>query len=101
MAKEHLLEKYAELVVRVGANVREGQDVAIFAYVEQAPFVRALAAASYEAGARYVTAQYGDQDVKREQSIHAAADVPQWSPPRELEPPDDFGRVGGPGITIT
>ena len=100
MAKEHLLEKYAELVVRVGANVREGQDVAIFAYVEQAPFVRALAAASYEAGARYVTAQYGDQYVKREQIIHAADDVLEWSPPWELERLEYFARVGGAGITI-
>ena len=56
MADENLLQKYAELVVRVGANVQEGQDVVIFALVEQAPFVRELATAAYEAGARYVSA---------------------------------------------
>jgi aminopeptidase len=100
MADEHLLEKYADLVVRVGANVREGQDVAIFAYVEQAPFVRALAAASYRAGARYVTAQYADQFVKRELIVHAADDVLEWSPPWELERLEYFARAGGATISI-
>jgi aminopeptidase len=100
MPDDQLLEKYAELVVRVGANVHEGQDVAIFAYVEQAPFVRALAAASYKAGARYVTPQYADQYVKREQIIHAADDVLEWSPPWELERLEYFARVGGATISV-
>jgi aminopeptidase len=100
VADENLLERYAELVVRVGANVHEGQDVAIFAYVEHAPFVRALAAASYEAGARYVTALYADQYVRRELIIHAADDVLEWSPPWELERLEHFARVGGATISI-
>ena len=101
MAEENLLEKYAELVVRVGANVKEGQDVAIFAYVEQAPFVRALAAAAYEAGARYVAPQYADQYVKRELIIHGSDDVLEWTPPWELERLEHFARVGGATIAIS
>ena len=66
MPDESLLQRYAELVVRVGVNVKDGQDVAINGYVEHAPFVRALAAAAYEAGARYVWADYADQFVRRE-----------------------------------
>jgi aminopeptidase len=101
MADEYLLKKYAELVVRVGANVKEGQDVAIFAYVEQAPFVRALAAAAYEAGARYVAPQYADQYVKRELIIHGSDDVLEWTPPWELERLEHFARVGGATISIS
>jgi aminopeptidase len=101
MADENLLKKYAELVVRVGANVKEGQDVAIFAYVEQAPFVRALAAAAYEAGARYVAPQYADQYVKRELIIHGSDDVLEWTPPWELERLEHFARVGGATISIS
>jgi len=97
---ENLLKRYADLVVRVGANVREGQDVAVFAYVEQAPFVRALAAAAYEVGARYVTAQYADQYVKRETIIHVSDDVLEWSPPWELERLEYFARVGGATISV-
>src|SRR6476659_9785094 len=70
MADENLLKRYAELVVRVGANVQEGQDVGISTHVEQAPFARALATAAYEAGAHYVNAQYHDQFIKRELIIH-------------------------------
>jgi aminopeptidase len=101
MAEEHVLQRYAELVVRVGANVQEGQDVLISGYVEQAPFVRALAAAAYEAGARYVTAHYGDQYVKRELIVHGADDVLEWSPPWELERLEHFARVGGAEINVT
>jgi aminopeptidase len=100
VADENLLKRYAELVVRVGANVAEGQDVAIYAYVEHAPFARALAAAAYEAGARYVTAQYADQYVKRELIVHGTDDVLEWSPPWELERLEHFARVGGATISI-
>jgi aminopeptidase len=100
MADENLLKRYADLVVRVGANVGEGQDVAIFGYVEHAPFVRALAAAAYEAGARYVAALYGDQHVKRELIIHGSDDVLEWSPPWDLERLEHFARVGGATISI-
>jgi aminopeptidase len=100
MPEENLLQKYAELVVRVGANVQGGQDVAIFGYVEHAPFARALAAAAYEAGARYVAALYADQYVKRELIIHGSEDALEWSPPWEFERLEYFSRVGGAAISI-
>jgi hypothetical protein len=78
---ENLLQRYADLVVRVGANVGEGQDVIIRGYVEHAPFVRALTRAAYEAGARYVAAAYTDQYVKRELIVHGSDEVLEWSPP--------------------
>jgi aminopeptidase len=59
------LERYAELAVRVGANVEEGQTVFIGALVEHAPFARALTRAAYAAGARYVDVRYADQHVRR------------------------------------
>jgi aminopeptidase len=101
MAGENPLEKYAELVVRVGANVQAGQDVMISGQVEHAPFVRALAAASYRAGARYVTTQYGDQYVKRELILHGADDVLGWSPPWEIERFEYLSRVQGAEIAVT
>ena len=101
MADENLLQKYAELVVRVGANVQEGQDVVIFALVEQAPFARELATAAYEAGARYVSAAYGDQYVKRELILHGSDETLEWSPPWDLERLNHLARVGGSMINIT
>jgi len=59
------LERYAELAVRVGANVEEGQTVFINAQIEHAPLARALTRAAYSAGARYVDVTYRDQHVRK------------------------------------
>jgi aminopeptidase len=62
---EERLERYAELTVRVGANVQPGQEVFIQAIVEHTPLVRALARQAYKAGASYVNVLYRDQHVRR------------------------------------
>ncbi|HEY6962950.1 MAG TPA: aminopeptidase [Gaiellaceae bacterium] len=59
------LERYAELTVRVGANVQEGQTVFLNALIEHAPLARALTRAAYNAGARYVDVRYRDDHVRR------------------------------------
>jgi aminopeptidase len=46
------LKRYADLIVRVGANVAPGQDVQINSIVDNAPLVRAVARSAYEEGAR-------------------------------------------------
>jgi aminopeptidase len=69
------LRRYAELAVRVGANVSPGQLVEVFALVEHAPLVREVARAAYEAGARYVDALYTDQHVRRALIEHGPEDA--------------------------
>jgi aminopeptidase len=59
------LERYAELTVRVGANVQEGQNVFVVSQIEHAPLARALTRAAYAAGARYVDVTYRDQHVRK------------------------------------
>src|SRR5215475_331585 len=59
------LEAYAELAVRVGANVQKGQTVFLFTQVEHATLARALTRAAYAAGARYVDVHYRDFHVRR------------------------------------
>ena len=59
------LERYAELAVRVGANVEEGQLVIVAGLVEHGELIRAVTRAAYEAGARYVDAVYRDQHVRK------------------------------------
>jgi aminopeptidase len=66
------LSSYAELIVRVGANVQPGQLVFVLGLVEHAPLVRAIAEASYDAGARYVDVRYVDQHVRKSFLKHAA-----------------------------
>ncbi len=59
------LERYAELAVRVGANVQPGQEVFLHGLVEHADLVRALTRQAYRAGAAYVNVLYGDDHVRR------------------------------------
>ena len=57
------LERYAELVVRVGANVQPGQEVFLLPKVEHHELARALARQAYKAGASYVHVRYQDAHV--------------------------------------
>jgi aminopeptidase len=79
---EERLRRYADLAVRVGANVQEGQDVAVEAYVEHAPLARAIVRAAYEAGARFVEVFYNDQHVNLARLELAPEEslgfVPEW-----------------------
>jgi aminopeptidase len=81
MATDELIERYAELAVRVGANVQPGQLVEVLGRVEHAPVVRAVTRAAYAAGARYVDVFYTDQHVRRAMIENAAEDVLSWTPP--------------------
>ena len=71
--KEHqeLLKKYAEAVVRVGLNLREGQRLIITnATARGVPpagraFVHEVTKAAYAAGARYVEVIWGDEEMLR------------------------------------
>jgi aminopeptidase len=57
------LDRYAQLLVDVGVNLTEGQELFVDAYVEHAPLVRAVARAGYAAGARRVDVAYTDKFV--------------------------------------
>jgi aminopeptidase len=58
------LERYAELAVRVGANVQPGQQVFVVPHVAHAELGRALVRQAYEAGASYVNVQYQDDHIR-------------------------------------
>jgi aminopeptidase len=59
------LEHYAELAVRVGANVQPGQEVFLLANVEHLDLARALTRQAYRAGAAYVHVLYNDMHARR------------------------------------
>jgi aminopeptidase len=64
-AADERLERYAELAIRVGANVQEGQEVFILSTVDHVPLARALTRQAYKAGASYVNVRYDDQHIRR------------------------------------
>jgi len=79
---ELMLNKYAELVVRVGVNVQVGQVLIVHAPIETAELTRLIVAKAYEAGAKYVIVEWDDDAVTRAR-FEKAADhsfdyYPQW-----------------------
>jgi aminopeptidase len=80
-----LLEKYARLVVRVGANVQPGQEVVVNALPEQADAARALADEAYRVGATRVTIHYRDPHLQRAAVLHAPEEMLGTSPAHELD----------------
>jgi aminopeptidase len=95
------LKRYADLAVRVGANVQPGQLVEVIGRVEHAPVVRAVTAAAYEAGARYVDVYYSDQHIRRALIEFAAEDVLSWTPPWLLERAKQIGDENAAVIALT
>jgi aminopeptidase len=78
------LAAYADLIVRVGANVQEGQDVVVYAWVEHAELARAVSRAAWQAGARYVESYWMDDHTRHALAEFAADDAISWTPPHLL-----------------
>jgi len=91
MAVDMRLQRYAELAVRVGANVEAGQIVTVGALVEHTEFARAIARAAYEAGAKYVEVSYRDQHVRRAMIELGPEETLTWSPPWMIDRMEELG----------
>jgi aminopeptidase len=76
------LERYAELIVGLGANVQPGQIVELRAAFEHRALVLPIVAAAYRRGARFVDMQWFDPYVRRARIELAEPEtldfVPSW-----------------------
>jgi aminopeptidase len=88
------LDAYARLAVEVGVNLEAGQNLEISAYVEHAPFVRAIVNAAYDAGARWVDVLYEDEYVRKSMVERAHDEVIGWTPPWMLARLQEFEERG-------
>lgn len=79
-ATDDRIDRYAQLAVRVGANVGEGQTVFISTLVDHAPLARALARAAYDAGAHFVDVFYRDDRVRRAKLEHGPEEALGFTP---------------------
>jgi aminopeptidase len=82
---EERLRRYAELAVRVGANVQPGQDVVLTCLVEHADIARAIAREAYRVGARHVVPLYNDLHFRRAAIELGPEEEVGWSPPYLLD----------------
>ena len=82
MIKGKILEKYAELTVKIGVNLQKGQGLEIVCPVEKRDFAKALTQAAYDAGAGIVRIRWDDEEINKLTYKHAdfkmLTEVPKW-----------------------
>ncbi|MFL5928094.1 MAG: aminopeptidase [Gaiellaceae bacterium] len=100
---EERMRRLAELAAH-GANVQQGQVVLVNAELGHEELARAVAAAAYDRGARFVDVNYFDPHVKRARIAHADPGtleyVPPWYGERMRRHADEGGaRINLNGVT--
>jgi aminopeptidase len=79
--REPPLQRYAELIVAVGANVQPGQLVDVWSALGKEELTRAVTAAAYRRGAKFVDVAYYDPWIKRARVEHVAEESLEYIPP--------------------
>lgn len=78
------LERYADVIVRVGLNLQAGQRLLIRPDIQTAPLVRAVARAAYAAGAPFVDVIWSDEQLGLVRARNAPSgsfeEVAAWQP---------------------
>lgn len=76
------LNKYAELIVKVGVNLQPGQRLAVIADLKTAPLVRLAAVHAYKLGCRLVDVIWDDEALTLNRFVYAPrdsfAEFPDW-----------------------
>ena len=85
--KKTVLREYAKLIVRCGVNVQKGQEVLIFAELDQPEFVKLVVEEAYKAKAKKVTVEWNYQPLAklhvRYQSVKTMGTVTQFQKARQ------------------
>lgn len=79
---DKMLTKYADVIVKIGLNVRPGQRLLILAGITDYLLVRLVIASAYKTGARYVDVIWNDEEsthihLKKAPS-EALSEIPDW-----------------------
>ena len=85
--KKTILREYARLIVRCGVNVQKGQDVIVYADLDQPEFVKMVVEEAYKAKARKVTVEWNYPELQklhvRYQSVKTLGTVEPWQEARQ------------------
>ncbi|WP_059053229.1 aminopeptidase [Paenibacillus senegalimassiliensis] len=97
---EVLLEKYAELVIKVGVNIQPGQNLMITSPLETVELTRLLVAKAYRAGAKYVHVDWEDEQLMRIRYEEASEESLNYYPKWLADMAEQFGDEGGAVMRI-
>ena len=80
--KKTVLREYAKLIVRCGVNIQKGQEVVIYADLDQPEFVQMVVEEAYKAKAKKVVVEWSYQPLEkihvRYQSVKTLGTVLEW-----------------------
>jgi aminopeptidase len=98
--RQERMTRYADLAVRMGANVQPGQDVLLRTQVELLEMARLIVDAAYAAGARRVMSFFWDDEQIRSAIIHGAEDAVRSTYRWELAMIEEMRERGGAAILV-
>ena len=85
--KKSILRSYAKLIVRCGVNVQKGQEVQVYADLDQPEFVQMVVEEAYKAKAKEVVVNWNYQSLAkihyRYQSVKNMGTVKEWEKARQ------------------
>ena len=73
--KKTVLREYARLIVHSGVNVRKGQEVLIYADLDQPEFVQMVVEEAYKAKAKKVSVEWNYQPLQKLHVRHLSANT--------------------------
>ena len=80
---EEKLDKFAEVIIKIGANVQKGQKVWINCTTDSLPLVYKVTEKAYKAGASNVNVKLADDKLRRMhaeyQSTEEYSTIPKWT----------------------
>ena len=95
-----LIERFADLVVRVGVNLQPGQGVILRTDTAHLEIARAVVEAAYAAGAAWVEPIWSDGPMHRSAVDHTSAEQLSASRPWALARIEEWRRQGAVAITL-
>ena len=85
--KKTVLREYAKLIVKCGLNVQKGQEVQVYADLDQPEFVKMVVEELYKAKAREVVVHFDYQPLQkihtRYKSVKVLGEVKEWEKARQ------------------
>ena len=97
---EKTLEKYADLIVHVGLNLRAGQKLIVRAPIQAAPLARLVTVSAYKAGARLVDVLYSDEEITLARFENAPRDSFEEIAAYRLNVLEEYAKAGDAMLSI-
>jgi aminopeptidase len=95
------LDDYARLIVEIGVNLQDGQDLFVTCLPEHLPLARALARSGYAKGARWVDVHCVDPHVRRALIENGPEESLEFSPPWLIARINEVAERQGAHVSVT